>query len=249
MKRSFLGHDTPIITAMVQATNPDRVKELVDKSLADGAQAFGMQFEKMKSEYRNEAVYRDLFGYTDKPIYVTNYRDTVNDGKSDDVLAEEMMGLADCGATLCDVVGDLYDRQPDELAVDEKAVAKQMKLIDTLHKKGAEVLISSHICRYTPAERVLEVALQHKKRGADISKIVTNADTMEQQIENLRIIDLLKRELGIPFLFLAGGHCRILRRIGGEIGCCMYLCVHEHDELATAEQPLITSVKAIRENL
>jgi hypothetical protein len=29
----------------------------------------------------------------------------------------------------------------------------------------------------------------------------------------------------------------------------MYLCVHEHDELATAAQPLISEVKAIRDNM
>ena len=39
-------------------------------------------------------------------------------------------------------------------------------------------------------------------RGADVSKIVTDANDMEQQIENLRITNLLKKELGIPFLLL-----------------------------------------------
>jgi hypothetical protein len=32
---------------------------------------------------------------------------------------------------------------------------------------------------------------------------------MEQQIENLRITDLLKRELEVPFLFLSGGECSL----------------------------------------
>ena len=101
----------------------------------------------------------------------------------------------------------------------------------------------------TPAEQVLAIALEHQRRGADICKIVTGASNMEEQIENLRIITLLKRELDIPFLFLSGGESRILRRIGGEVGCCMYLCVHEHDELATPAQPLISEVRAIRDNL
>ena len=54
----------------------------------------------------------------------------------------------------------------------------------------------------------------------------------------------LKEKLDIPFLFLAGGECHILRRIGGELGCCTYLCVHEYDELATPVQPLLKNVKA-----
>ena len=249
MSKTFLNHDKALLTVMVQGDNPTRIKELIDKSLVNGAEAFGMQFERLKPQYRKKDVYKELFNYSDKPIYVTNYRGYENGDKSDEILADELLELADCGATLCDVIGDLFDRQPDELAVSKEAINKQMKLIDALHKKGSEVLISTHILKYTPAERVLEIALEHQRRGADISKIVTGADTMEQQLENLKIINLLKENLKIPFLFLAGGECHILRRIGGEIGNCMYLCVHEYDELATPVQPLLENVKAIRDNL
>lgn len=249
MKPTFLKYDRATITTMVQADNPDRIKELIDKSLPLGAEAFGMQFERLRSEFRNKETYNQLFSYTDKPIYVTNYRDGLNEGKSDEMLADELIELAQCGATLCDVMGDYFDRHPDEVAVDEAAIKKQMELIDKLHEKGAEVLMSSHVYKYTPAERVLEIALEHQSRGADICKIVTGADTMEQQIENLRIINLLKEKLNIPFLFLCGGECRILRRIGGEIGCCMYLTVYEYDEFATPVQPLLKNVKAIRDNI
>ncbi len=249
MKRSFLNSDRAIITVMVQAKTPDRIKELMDKSLPEGAEAFGMQFEQLLPEFRNKETYRKLFSYTDKPVYVTNYRNGRNEGKSDDVLADELLELAESGATLCDVVGDLFCKSPYELATDADAVKKQMELIDKLHKKGAEVLMSSHVFKFTPAEKVLEIALEHQKRGADIAKIVTGAETMEQQLENLKIINLLKEKLSIPFLFLCCGECHILRRIGGEIGCSMYLTVYEYDELATPVQPLLKNVKAIRDNI
>ena len=248
-KRSFLNYDKPIITSMVQADNPDRVEYLMKGSLEDGAEAFGMQFCRMKAEYRNKEVYKRLFNSTNLPIYVTNYRVAENEGKSDDVLAEELLELAECGATLCDVMGDTFDKCEGELTMDEAAVEKQMNLIKKLHDKGAEVLMSSHIVKYTPAERVLEVALEHQRRGADISKIVTRAENAFEEIENLRIIALLKEKLDIPFLYLAGGECRITRRIGGMLGCCTYLCVHEYDELATALQPLVSEIKAVRDTL
>jgi 3-dehydroquinate dehydratase len=146
-------------------------------------------------------------------------------------------------------MGDYFDACEGELTMNEEAVQKQMKLIDELHKRGAEVLMSSHVLKFTPAERVLEIAREHERRGADICKIVTGAENTEQQIENLRIINLLKENLKIPFLFLAGGECRILRRIGGSLGCCMYLCVHEYDELATKSQPLLRDMKTLRELL
>ena len=250
MERSFFGHEKALLTVMVQADNPDRIKELIDKSVPEGAEAFGMQFEQMKTEYRTKKVYNDLFSYAkDRPVYVTNYRTEKNEGKSDEQLAEELLELADCGADLCDVMGDYFDRQPDEVAVDKTAIEKQKELIRKIHNKGAKVLMSSHVLKYIPAERVLEIALEHETRGADICKIVTGADTMEQQIENLKIINMLKENLKIPFLFLCGGECSILRRIGGEIGCCMYLCVHEYDALATPQQPLLKNVKIIRDTI
>ena len=250
MERTFFGHDKSVLTTMIQAKTPERIKELIDKSVPEGAEAFGMQFEQLMPEYRTKEVYKDLFAYAkDKPVYVTNYRHTSNEGKTDDMLAEELVEFADCGADLCDVMGDYFDRQPDEVAVDKRAIEKQKELIKRIHDKGAKVLMSSHVYEYTPAERVLEIALGHQERGADICKIVTGAETMEQQLENLKIINMLKENLKIPFLFLCCGECGILRRIGGELGCCMYLCVHEYDELATPQQPLLRDLKTIRDNM
>ena len=247
MEYNFLNYEKATLTVMVQANNPTRIKQLMDKAIPAGAEAFGIQFEQMLPEYRTPEVYRDLFTYADgRPLYVPNYRDKQNSGKSDVELGDELVELAECGAELCDVMGDYFDRQPDEVAVDENAINKQIELINRIHQKGAKVLMSSHVMKYTPAERVLEIALEHKRRGADISKIVTGADTVEQELENLKIINMLKEKLGIPFLFLCNNRCKLLRRVGGEIGSCMYLCVYEHDAMATPAQPLLSDVKLIR---
>ena len=179
--------------------------------------------------------------------YVTNYRYSHNQQKSDDELADGLITLAESGATLCDVMGDLFCKHPEELTDDKTAIEKQMSLIDTLHSKGVEVLMSSHLYKFAPADRVLEIAFEQKRRGADIIKIVTAADNMEQQIENLRITNLLKQELGAPFLFLSGGESTIHRRLGMKLGCCMSLCVYEHDSLSTASQPLLSTMKTIRD--
>lgn len=250
MRKSFFNNDRATLTVMVQAETPERIKQLVDLCLPEGAEAFGMQFEQMKPELRTKEVYKDLFLYTkDKPVYATNYRVAKNEGKSDDELAGELLELAECGADLCDVMGDYFDRQPDEVAVSEKAIEKQMKLIDDLHQKGAKVLMSSHVYKYTLAERVLEIALEHQRRGADICKIVTGAETIEEQLENLKIANMLKQKLDIPFLFLCVDNCGLLRRVGGELGCCMYLCVYEYDGLATEAQPLLKDLKLIRDTI
>ena len=109
--------------------------------------------------------------------------------------------------------------------------------------------MSSHVLKYTPAEEVLRIALEQQKRGADIVKIVTAANSEAEQIENLRITTLLKEALDVPFLFLSGGsHYALHRMIGPMLGCVMYLCVQEHDELATKSQPLLSDVIGVRKH-
>ena len=85
------------------------------------------------------------------------------------------------------------------------------------------------------------------RRGADIIKIVTKAETMEQQLENLRITQLLKKELGIPFLFLSGGQSSLHRRLGIHLGCCMALCTYTHDTRSSFDQPMLCVMKSIRD--
>ena len=239
-----------MLCAMVQGKTPERIKELMDACRSEGAEAFGMQFEQLLPEYKTDEILKGLFEYAkDLPVYFTNYRFGTNEGKSDEVLANELVHLAELGGSLADMMGDYFDKVEGELTMKPEAIEKQKTLINKLHEKGAKVLMSSHVLKFTPAERVLEIAFEHQRRGADISKIVTFANNTAQEMENLRIVTLLKERLDIPFLFLAGGECRILRRIGGELGCCTYLCVHEYDELATNTQPLLKNLKAIRDNL
>ena len=251
MNSSFFNSNTPLFTVMVQANNPDRIKELMDKASSDGAEAFGIQLEQLKVEYQSPAIYKELFSCAKgRPIYVTNSRVAENSGKSDDQLAAEDLMIAECGENiLCDVIGDLFDQQPGEMTYNAEAVEKQMALIQQLHQKGAKALMSSHIFQFRSPEDVLGIAKAHKQRGADVSKIVVGADTMEQQLENLKIVNMLKEELGIPFLFLSNGECSILRRIGGRLGCCMYLCVCEYDELATPQQPLLRELNLLRNEI
>lgn len=250
MKPTFLNQEKPLLTVMLQCEMPEVAIKRIRNANCLGADAYGLQVESLKLEYQNVETYKNFFTeMKGKPCYVTNYRGANNTGKTDEELAKGLITLADSGATLCDVMGDMFCKHPEELTDNEEAINKQLELIETLHSKGAEVLMSSHLYKYAPAERVLEIAFEQKRRGADIIKIVTAADTMEQQIENLRITDLLKRELGAPFLFLSGGECSIHRRLGIKLGCCMSLCVYEHDSLSTPAQPLLGTMKTVRDEL
>ena len=227
MNKSFLNFAEPLLTVMLQCETPEIAIGRIRNSNALGADAFGLQVETLLPEYHKPETYKRIFAeMQEKPCYVTNYRSRSNKDKSDDELADGLITLAQCSNLLCDVMGDMFDKHPEELTDNSLAIEKQMKLIDKLHSLGSEVLMSSHILNFTPAERVLEVAFEQKRRGADIIKIVTGADTMEQQTENLKIAEMLSRELDVPYLFLSGGKSELLRKLGIKLGCCMCLCVY-----------------------
>lgn len=239
-----------MLTVMLQCETPEVAIGRIRNANCLGADAYGLQVESLKPEYQNPETFKRIFSEMGKrPCYVTNYRYAHNQKLADDELAEGLITLAESGATLCDVMGDIFCKHEEELTDNEEAIKKQMQLIEKLHGLGAEVLMSSHLYKYAPAERVLEIAFEQKRRGADIIKIVTAADTMEQQIENLRITNLLKQELNAPFLFLSGGVSSIHRRLGMKLGCCMALCVYEHDYLSTASQPLLSTMKTVRDSI
>ena len=250
MIRDFFNGKNDLLTVILQCATPEKAIGRIRNANCLGADAYGLQVECLEQTYQNSETFQRIFQEgKDRPFYVTNYRKKHNIGKSDDELAEGLVTLAKSGATLCDVMGDLFCPHPEEMTEDEEAIKKQMALIDRIHVQGAQVLMSSHILKFIPAERVLQVAFEQKRRGADVIKIVTGAKNMEQQLENLRITRLLKKELDAPFLFLSGGVCSLHRRLGLKLGCSMALCVYEHDAYSTANQPLLSTMKTIRDNI
>jgi len=249
MKPSFIHNDHPLNTCMVQAKTVERSIELFRAGLADGCDAFGFQYEKLEKELHTEECVKKIFAEAKGlPIYVTSYRHSANDGLTDEELLDTLLDLVGWGATIADVMGDYFHREPGECTTDAEAVEKQKEAIRRIHAAGGEVLMSSHTFKFMTTEEVMKIALAHKERGADISKIVTAGNTPEEEAENLRTTAILKKELGIPFLFLSGGtNNRIHRTMGPLLGCNMWLTVHEYDNLATPSQPPVVVAKNIWE--
>ena len=245
----FFCAGNPLLTVMIQSPDPDRAIATVRKAIPAGAEAFAIQADKLKREHQNPEAYKRIFqAMQGFPIYATYYRNGENTGKTDEELSQGLLELTRSGASLVDMMADYFDPSPDELSMDPGAIQKQKDLIGQIHACGGKVLMSSHTGRFLPAERVLEIARAQQDRGTDYVKIVTGAQTVEEEVENLRITHLLCEHLAVPFLFLSGGRCQLHRRIGPMLGCAMYLCVYEHDELSTRAQPVLEHIKAVRDH-
>lgn len=236
---------------MVQVPTGKQAEIRVRNAVASGATAVGVQLRDLQRQYRDEQTLRGIFAAAEeKPVYVTDYRGELNSDMTEEERMQELLFALDCGATLLDIPGDTFCPSPEELTQDACAIKKQTELIDEIHNRGGEVLMSSHVYEFRSAERVLEMACEQQRRGVDIVKIVTGADSEEQELENLRICSLLKKELKIPFLFLSGGKCSKLHRtIGPALGACMWLCFCEYDEFTYPGPPLLQNVLKIKQGL
>lgn len=239
----FLAKNRPTVTTMLKSDTPEAALAEIEQIRSIGTDTFGMQIDYLKPEYRTLPVVKRILDAMDgKPCYVTNYRGG-DPNADDEMLAETLLATADYGKVLLDLRCDMFDPREGEYTEDQTAVSKQKAFIRAAHEKGAEVLMSTHIFgRFVPKEKVKRIARAAAERGADISKIVTTANSEDELQQNLELVAELKRELPIPFLFLCNGsHCRIHRIYGPMFGVCMYLAAIQKKEWES--QPTLNDVK------
>ncbi|MDD5940552.1 MAG: type I 3-dehydroquinate dehydratase [Lachnospiraceae bacterium] len=250
-KQSFLDCKKPLLTAMIQKPDPDSCISAIRNAVYDGAEAFGFQICELKREYRDEETLRHIFSYCGShPIYITNYRQRYSDKVSDEDRTEEMLTAMRAGAVLMDVMGDLYCPDPRQLTYDAEAVKKQKELIHEIHDMGGEVLMSAHIWKFVPGNEIVKMAQEMEARGADIAKIVTMANNMDELQSNIDTLFALRQKLSIPFVFLANGaYCKYQRIIAPMLGSWLVMCVSRYDSITTKEQPLLRNTKIAFDNI
>ena len=254
--QDFFNYEKPILCAMVQCKTPEDCIKKIEDSIAEGAEALGIQLCKLERKYRTREILTEIFSACKGlPIYITSYRKGASVGFTDEECADFLLlgldsGLALGNMMLCDVIGDLYAPSPYyELAEDESAIARQKALIDEIHKRGGYVLMSSHTLKDISADESLMIARAQAERGADIIKIVNKSTSPLSTSVHIEAIQRIVAETDKKLLLLVSGESQITRYIGPCFGVCMYLCVAYHDELDTPEQPLISKLKPIRDNI
>lgn len=244
---SFLLKNRPTVVGMLRSNTTEELLTEISLVLKEGVDAVGFQIEALVPEERCAENYkRILSAMEDKPAYVTHYARCNTLELSDDELMKELFVAAECGAKLIDVRCDLFDRQPDEYSTDPTAIEKQKEVINKLHDMGAEVLMSAHLLKYAPCEKVVEIALSQQSRGADIVKIVTDASSDRELCENLKASVVLKETLKVPSLFLCNGtHCKKHRMLGPALGSSMFLAVENSN--TDLNQPPISKAREMLE--
>ena len=254
MKSFFDTKRVPLV-AMVTEKELKSAIACVANSIYGGADALGFGLGFLKKEYRNKDDLSSLFAAcAGKPVYLYSYPEAESTEFTHDECAEYLMFAAECalpyGAVLCDIMCDMFGKTPGGFSDDPAVIKKQEEFSKRLHDMGCEVLYSVHHPSFLGEEEICRQAREQIRRGADVIKIVTKAETRDELMGNLLIIDKLKRELDKPFLYLSSGkYSYTVRQIGIALGVSMCLCVERYNELTNKVQPSLSASRAIRDNL
>lgn len=108
MKTTFLNHEKPLLTVMLQCETPDVAIGRVRNALQSGGEAFGLQVGYLLEGYQNADTYRKIFKeMRGKPIYVTNYRGHRNLEKTADELEKRAFTVSRLWRYACGYNGRL----------------------------------------------------------------------------------------------------------------------------------------------
>ena len=250
MRPSYLRARRPMLAAMIENTTERGC--LADMRLAehDGADAFAIDYAMIDPACREEDVMRRIIRSTGLPVLLYTYRNYHLENATDEERAQLQLRAARQGAACCDVMGDLFCQAQRQMTDDPTAVRKQKQLIQEIHQLGAEVLISSHVSESMTADDALDHMMRMADRGADIAKLVTQANTPREYAQAVETLCTLKEKLPIPFIYLCSGRFGPLQRYSGlMLGSMLTFSVPRYTERVLGVQPLTCDARRTMDEL
>ena len=268
MKQKLSQLTAPALAGVVKEKSAQAAIAEINNCIYDGADMIDLHLSCLENTATDEL--KKIITFSKLPILALNYNTTYegkNAGYSEDDRAELFLRAVEAGAAGIDMQGytfhlpsknefcgeDKYSftkGNPKEIITDDEIVAKQCEFIETVHSKGAEVLLSCHPGIPMTAEQVLDLAHFLEKRNPDIIKIVTKAENEDDLAESIRTMLLLKREIKTPIAYHANGKAGMLTRIinpllGGQIA----FCVDRYTEASVMEQINLRAAASVVQNV
>ena len=259
---------TPVLAGVVREKTAEAAIAEIKNCMYDGA---GMIDLHMSCLEKNDTdTLRRVVHSSKLPILALNYNRTYHwqdAGYSEEDRVESFLRAVDAGAAGIDMQGYTFDVKsrdgfygedkysftkgnPKEIVTDTSIISKQCELIETVHAKGAEVLLSCHPGIPMDTTQVVELALFLEKRNPDIIKIVPPATNEEELLESFKAMLELKKELKTPISYHANDKAGSLSRILNPIlGGYMVFCVDHFNEGSTMEQLDLKTAKSILDNI
>lgn len=255
MNKRIASIVSPAIAGVVRERSARAAVAEVRNCLFDGADMIDLHMSCLDD--RSQDSLRWIMGSSKLPVLALNYNltyDWQDAGFSEEERIASLLQAIEAGAAGIDMQGYTFhlpskdgffgenrysftQDQPKEIVTDPVVIEKQCDLIEQVHGRGAEVLMSCHPGIAMKGEQLVELALFFEKRKPDIIKIVTVADTEEELAESFRSMLMLKREVKTPVSLHAGGTMGKLSRILNPVlGSHIAFCVDHYNEGSLFEQ-------------
>ena len=266
MKNKLSDLCSPVLAGVVREKTAKAAIAEIKNCIYSGAGMIDLHMSCL--EKNDTETLREIISDSRLPVLALNYNqlfDFENAGLSEEERVESFLRSVDAGAAGIDMQGYTYhlpsksefcgeDKysftkgNTKEIVTDSSIISKQCELIEKVHSKGAEVLLSCHPGIPMNCDQVVELALFLEKRNPDIIKIVTIAQTEEDLLESFKAVYNLKKELKTPVSYHAGGKAGSLSRIINPLlGSHMIFCVDRYKESSLTEQLDLKTVSTIVE--
>ncbi len=252
MKRPFTSClCKPMLTSMVMDQNVQDCIVRVRHSVYDGADVIAFHLEFLNPQYHTYKDLKRIFTYAGNlPIYTMHYRNAARPESTEEELVRVQLIAAEAGASMVDVMGDIFEPSDMQLAKSDKAIDRQKRMIDQFHQRDCEVMFSSHTWKFMTAEQTLEHCHELIRRGADMVKIAMCAFQEDQMDEVYRTTRMMQKELTVPFLHVCmGQYGKLHRIISPMFGSALVLCMQEYTPISNKEQPLLRATRTVYDNI
>lgn len=252
--RKFIDgtHRGAMITAIMSGETPNELVAQIRTADYDGADGIAIDLAHLRPEFRNVNNLKQIIASSNiMPFMFYFYRnDPWKQYQTDDARQELLLMAVDAGAHIVDVMGDLYNPSPRERTYDAAAIDKQMALIETIHSRGSQVVMSSHMNEFLTTEEVLEQMREFDRRGADVLKLVQAVNSDHELAVAIETTMTLRRELTKPFIHLCNGsHSRLHRFLGPSLGVSICFANASYDPRWPYTQPTVKGMNTVFDTL
>ena len=264
MKKSFANVKPPVLAAVIKETTPKAAMAAIKNSTLAGANAFDLHISVMNKDSITAENLKPVFDFTEKPILALHYNQGSDGsalGESDEERVRQLLVALDAGAVGIDLQGYTFepDRNtkatfrsqwiaenmrfvsacPNEVTLNPETIQKQTDLIEQVHAKGGEVLLSTHTGCFLDCEQVTDLLDFLHRRKPDIIKLVTSGcDTDEQLAEYFKTMLYVKDRYSDTKIHY---HCngkktKLSRLIGPMLGAHIAFCVDRYNERSVLDK-------------
>ena len=273
MRKSFVNNPKPILADVIRERTPREAIAEIKNYALHGARGADLHLSCLDEQYRNVESIAQIVNNSKLPILGLNYNqsaDWVLTETSEEERVALLMMAIDAGAAGIDMQGYTFDRpshfafnedfansnysfvknKPREVVLDPKIIEKQCDLIEQIHFKGAEVLLSNHLLIPMKTDELVDLCLFLEERKPDMIKIVTMSETEEDMIESFKSMVTIKKEIKTPVtLFCNGATSPLTRIINPMLGGAIVFTSDGFNPRSNFTQMDLTTMKQVLEGV